>query len=145
MMLQRLLPLALLVMLSAHAHAGQSADRPSGSPVETTFQASADEIANPERGMYVWAADNLAAWTQAQADAQFAAGYRIVYAPVRLDAHAGHALPATLLADLSKGFAVARRAGLKVIPRFMYNFPAGETAYRAAQDAPIDRVLEHIG
>lgn len=145
MMLQRLRPLALLVMLSAHAHAVQSADRPSGDPVETRFKASADEIANPERGMYVWAADNLAAWTQAQADAQFAAGYRIVYAPVRLDAHAGHALPATLLADLTDGFAVARRAGLKVIPRFMYNFPAGETAYRAAQDAPIDRVLEHIG
>lgn len=37
MMLQRLRPLALLVMLSAHAHAGQSADRPAGSPVETTF------------------------------------------------------------------------------------------------------------
>jgi hypothetical protein len=145
MMLQRLRPLALLVMLSAHAHAGQSTDRPSGNPVETTFKASADEIANPERGMYVWAADNLSAWTQAQADAQFAAGYRIVYAPVRLDAHAGHALPATLLGELTDGFAVARRAGLKVIPRFMYNFPAGETAYRAAQDAPIDRVLEHIG
>jgi hypothetical protein len=145
MMLQRLRPLALLVILSAYAHAGQSTDHASGSPAETTFQASADEIANPERGMYVWAADNLAAWTQAQADAQFAAGYRIVYAPVRLDAHAGHALPAALLGDLTKGFAVARRAGLKVIPRFMYNFPAGETAYRAAQDAPIDRVLEHIG
>jgi hypothetical protein len=149
MMLQRLRPLALLVILSAHVQAGQSADRPSGSPpgspVETTFKASADEIANPERGMYVWAADNLAAWTQAQADAQFAAGYRIVYAPVRLDAHAGHALPAALLADLTEGFAVARRAGLKVIPRFMYNFPAGETAYRAAQDAPLERVLEHIG
>jgi hypothetical protein len=64
MMLQRLRPLALLVMLSAHAYAGQPADRPSGNPVETTFQASADEIANPERGMYVWAADNLAAWPQ---------------------------------------------------------------------------------
>jgi len=145
MMLQRLRPLALLVILSAHAHAGQSADRPAGSTVETTFQASSDEIANPERGMYVWAADNLTAWTQTQADAQFAAGYRIVYAPVRLDAHAGHTLPATLLADLTEGFAVARRAGLKVIPRFMYNFPAGETAYRKAQDAPLERVLEHVG
>jgi len=144
MMLQRLRPLALLVMLSGHAHAVQSTDRPDGM-IETTFQASAGEIANPERGMYVWAGDNLAAWTQAQADAQFAAGYRLVYAPVRLDAHAGHALPATLLGELTDGFAVARRAGLKVIPRFMYNFPAGETAYRAAQDAPIDRVLEHIG
>ena len=144
MMLQRLRPLALLVILSAHAHAVQPTDWPGGM-VGTTFRASADEIANPERGMYVWAADNLAAWTQAQADAQFAAGYRIVYAPVRLDAHAGHALPATLLRDVAGGFAIARGAGLKVIPRFMYNFPAGETAYRAAQDAPLERVLAHIG
>jgi len=124
-------PLALLVALAAQAQAG------AGPLVETTFRASDDDIANPERGMYVWAADDLAAWTQAQADAQFAAGYRIVYAPVRLDDHAGAALPASLLGDLSAGFATARRAGLKVIPRFLYNYPKGETEYRSAQDAPL--------
>lgn len=143
--------LALLVAVAAQAHAGRVPDRaatpssPPGSVAATTFRATDADVANPERGMYVWAAQDLAAWTQAQADAQFNAGYRIVYAPVRLDAHAGQALPATLLGGLSKGFATARRAGLKVIPRFMYNFPAGETGYQAAQDASLDRVLEHIG
>ncbi len=117
----------------------------SGGMVETAFRATDAEIANPERGMYVWAADDLASWTQAQADAQFAAGYRIVYAPVRLDQYAGAALPESLLAGVSAGLATARRAGLKVIPRFLYNYPAGETAYRAAQDAPLGRVLGHIG
>ena len=131
-------PLALLVALAAQAQAG------AGPLVETTFRASDDDIANPERGMYVWAADDLAAWTQAQADAQFAAGYRIVYAPVRLDDHAGAVLPASLLGDLSASFATARRAGLKVIPRFLYNYPKGETEYRSAQDAPLSRVLGHI-
>lgn len=144
MMLPRLrplsLPLALLVALLGQAQAAPQA----GATAATTFSATDDDVANPERGMYVWAADNLAAWTQAQADAQFAAGYRLVYAPVRLDGHAGAALPAKLLADLSAGFATARRAGLKVIPRFLYNYPKGETGYQAAQDAPLDRVLGHI-
>jgi len=150
-MMRRLRPLALLAALLGHAHAGRLPERAAaptprpGGVVETTFAATDDDFANPERGMYVWAADDLAAWTQAQADAQFAAGYRLVYAPVRLDAHAGQALPATLLGDLAEGFAKARRAGLKVIPRFLYNYPAGETAYRSAQDAPLERVVGHIG
>ncbi|QBE65831.1 DUF4832 domain-containing protein [Pseudoduganella lutea] len=140
MMMKRLLPLALLLGFAAQA----SLPLPAGM-VETTFRATAEEIANPERGMYVWAADNLVAWTQQQADAQFRAGYRIVYAPVRLDAYAGGPLPEILLAGLSEGFATARRAGLKLIPRFLYNYPAGETGYQAAQDAPLDRVVGHIG
>jgi hypothetical protein len=135
MMRQR--PLALLLALLAQA-------APAAPVVATTFRGSDDDIANPERGMYVWAADNLAAWTQAEANAQFAAGYRLVYAPVRLDAHAGGALPAQMLDDMSRGFAIARRAGLKVIPRFLYNYPKGETGYQAAQDAPLERVLGHI-
>jgi hypothetical protein len=137
--LKRLMPLALLLAFAAQAASGVA-----GGIHETTFRPTDAEIANPERGMYVWAADNLASWTQAQADAQFAAGYRIVYAPVRLDAYAGSPLPQAVLDSLSASFATARRAGLKLIPRFLYNYPAGETAYRSAQDAPLARVLEHI-
>lgn len=138
-MLPRLRPIALLlVALSAQAAP------PPDAMVGTTFRGTDDDVANPERGMYVWAADNLTAWTQAQADAQFAAGYRLVYAPVRLDRYVNEALSAQLLDEVSGGFAIARRAGLKVIPRFIYNYPAGETGYQAAQDAPLDRVLGHI-
>jgi len=137
-------PLCGAVLFLACPHADAQTPRP-GNMVETTFRATNAEIPNPERGMYVWAADNLAAWTQAQADAQFAAGYRIVYAPVRLDAHAGAPLPPQLLDEVTAGFAKARRAGLKVIPRFIYNYPGGETGYQAAQDAPLERVLAHIG
>lgn len=94
--------------------------------------------------MYVWAADNLLQWTQDDAKAQFQAGYRLVYAPVRLDAYASTPLPASLLTQLSDGFAKARRAGLKLVPRFLYNYPANETEYRNVKDAPLDRVLGHI-
>jgi hypothetical protein len=117
---------------------------PAPGAVETSFTASTAEIANPERGMYVWAADNLLQWTQANADAQFQAGYRVVYAPVRLDAYAGTTLPASLLTQLSDRFAIARRAGLKLVPRFLYNYPENETEYQNAKDAPLTRVLGHI-
>ena len=133
------------VLFFPHAAADSRPTLPSDGMAATTFRATDDEIANPERGMYVWAADDLGAWTRAQADAQFAAGYRIVYAPVRLDRYADDALPTNLLDAVSEGFATARRAGLKVIPRFIYNYPGGETGYQAARDAPLERVLGHIG
>lgn len=117
---------------------------PAPGTVETSFTASSAEIANPERGMYVWAADNLLQWTQADADAKFQSGYRVVYAPVRLDAHANTTLPASVLTQLSSGFAMARRAGLKLVPRFLYNYPASETEYQNVKDAPLARVLGHI-
>ncbi len=111
---------------------------------ETHFRPSTAELPNPERGFYVWAADDLLQWTQATADRQFQAGYRLVYAPVRLDAHANAPLPASLLTQLAERFSIARSVGLKLIPRFLYNHPAGETEYRDAQDAPLHRVLAHI-
>lgn len=113
-------------------------------PVETSFTVSTAEIANPERGMYTWAADNLLLWTQADANAQFQAGYRVVYAAVRLDAYANTTLPASLLTQIADGFAKARSAGLKVVPRFLYNYPANETEYQNVKDAPLARVLGHI-
>ncbi|MFG6413137.1 DUF4832 domain-containing protein [Roseateles sp. DC23W] len=117
---------------------------PAAGTVETSFTVSTAEIANPERGMYVWAADNLLLWTQAEADSQFQEGYRVVYAPVRLDAYATTTLPASLLTQLSERFAIARRAGLKLVPRFLYNYPENETEYRNVKDAPLARVLSHI-
>lgn len=49
-----------------------------------------------------------------------------------------------VLAYLDAQFEVVRQAGLKVIPRFAYNFPLeGEYPY-AQPDAPLDLVLLHI-
>lgn len=117
---------------------------PAPGTVETSFTVSTAEIANPERGMYVWAADNLLLWTQADADSQFQQGYRVVYAAVRLDAYAATTLPASLMTQLNERFAIARRAGLKVVPRFLYNYPENETEYQNVKDAPLSRVLGHI-
>lgn len=49
-----------------------------------------------------------------------------------------------VLAYIDEQFKAARQAGLKVIPRFAYNFPqGGEYPYREP-DAPLDLVLLHI-
>ncbi|MBL8277653.1 MAG: DUF4832 domain-containing protein [Pelomonas sp.] len=129
---------------AATAPAPTPGPAPGPAPVETSFTVSTAEIANPERGMYVWAADNLLQWTQANADSQFQQGYRVVYAPVRLDAYANTTLPASVLTQLTNGFTIARRAGLKLVPRFLYNYPENETEYQNVKDAPLARVLGHI-
>jgi hypothetical protein len=49
------------------------------------------------------------------------------------------------LAYVRAQFAAARQAGLKVIPRFSYNFPTGGEWPYQDPDAPLDRVLAHIG
>ncbi|KQV47393.1 hypothetical protein ASC95_24840 [Pelomonas sp. Root1217] len=126
------------------APAPTPAPTPAPATVETSFTVSTAEIANPERGMYTWAADNVLLWTQANADSQFQAGYRVVYAPVRLDAYANTTLPASVLTQLSNAFAIARHAGLKLVPRFLYNYPENETEYQNVKDAPLARVLGHI-
>lgn len=118
---------------------------PAPAPVETTFTASTAEIANPERGFYTWANENFLLWTQAEANSQFAAGYRVVYAPVRLDAHINaNSLPASVMTDLAAKFAIARTAGLKVVPRFLYNYPENETEYQNVKDATLTRILAHL-
>jgi len=63
---------------------------------------------------------------------------------VRLDAYKDSTLPASLLDAVRSGFSHARQQGVKIIPRFVYNYPENETEYKNAVDAPLTRVLGHI-
>ncbi|HXK18853.1 MAG TPA: DUF4832 domain-containing protein [Polyangiaceae bacterium] len=93
---------------------------------------------NPERGFY--ATTNLV-------DAQDLSGLRtsgvtLVHSYVRLDDFRMADIPASLLTQATAGFAQARKAGVKVVLRFAYNFgpyPDSEP------DAPKAWVLKHIG
>lgn len=103
------------------------------------------DIPNPDRGMYTWANGNFAQWDQATADSQASAGFRVVLAFIRLDDYVNtDTLPGSLMTQLSTSFGYARKAGLKVIPRIVYNYPDGETDYRTAKDAPLSRVKAHL-
>jgi hypothetical protein len=71
-------------------------------------------------------------------------GYRLIYVPNDLSAWRDADLPSSYLASLNVGFAKVRAAGLKIVLRFAYNYPANETEYLNAQDASLARVKAHI-
>jgi hypothetical protein len=72
-----------------------------------------------------------------------ARGFRLAFSYVRLDAYRASSLPADWLAKLDAALGAFKSSGVKIILRFSYNFPASETEYRNAQDAPLARVQEH--
>jgi hypothetical protein len=112
--------------------------------VFTQFSGTDAEIANPERGFYRWAWTDLDQFSKSDGADAYKNGIRIVYAMVRLDAYKSSALPANLLSRLRTALSNARQSGVKVIPRFVYNYPANETEYRDVTDASLSRVLAHI-
>lgn len=112
--------------------------------VFTQFSGTDAEIANPERGFYRWAWTDLDQFSKSDGADAYKNGIRIVYAMVRLDGYKSSALPASLLSRLRTALSNARQSGVKVIPRFVYNYPANETEYRDVTDASLSRVLAHI-
>lgn len=124
--------------VDAKLDAGETIDRgPEPATTTSTFTASSASFSNPERG---WMEGGGIAVSGADDDAGFrAAGYALVYGKVRLDAwRSKKTIDASRLSDLDAGFANARKAGIKVVLRFVYNDGPGG-------DAPLDVVLAHIG
>ena len=119
-----------------------SISAPNGT-VQARFAATDGGFDNPERGFYLPAA-NLDRLTADEASKAYAQGFRLLYTRIDLEPYRDGALPPAFLAQLEQGFAAARRSGVKLIVRAVYNYPRGETEYRDAKDASIDRVLEHI-
>jgi len=112
--------------------------------VFSSFTSTTAEIANPDRGFYRWAWTDLNQFTKDDGANAYKNGIRIIYAMVRLDAYKGTTLPASLLTGLRTGFDNARQSGVKIVPRFVYNYPESETEYRNVSDAPLATVLGHI-
>ena len=102
------------------------------------YQPTDEIVLNPERGFF--ATTNLV--DAAELSNLRPSGVTLVHSYVRLDDYRTLDLPASLLAQAAAGFAQARKAGVKVILRFAYNFgpyPNSEP------DAPKAWVLKHIG
>lgn len=101
------------------------------------WSASEARIENPERGFYRFA--ELTA--EPDLRALRAAGDRLVFSAVRLDAFREAPISEEFLARLDRGLGALRGAGLKAILRFAYNagpYPDPEP------DASLPRVLAHI-
>jgi len=104
-------------------------------PTETVTFTGTDELfPNPERGFH--GGVNLVTGTDYSSIP--AQGLTLARSYVRLDDYRYSAIPDSLLTALGVGFEAARTAGIKIVPRFAYNFGMDD-------DAPLSRVLEHIG
>ena len=127
---------------------------PAAVPVTVQLQPLAEDVdvPNPDRGFYRWAALDVDTLTtpaaiavfEADAQAAYDSGYRVLYARIRLDAWRQTAqLPVSVLDAIRAGFGAARRSGVKLLPRFVYNdgpLP-GESL---GLDAPLPVVLAHL-
>ncbi|TMJ11480.1 MAG: DUF4832 domain-containing protein [Alphaproteobacteria bacterium] len=68
----------------------------------------------------------------------------LVHVYFRLDAFRDRPLSPAFLADAQRQFDEARASGVKLVPRFTYNFPAGLPLKPGDEDAPLPLVLRHI-
>jgi Domain of unknown function (DUF4874)/Domain of unknown function (DUF4832) len=102
------------------------------------------DMANPERGWWVFVAEDFASATESEIAGVAAEGVTVAYGIVRLDAYRDSDLPGQLSDALDQRFAWARAHGLKIILRFAYNYPDSSSDYEQARDASLPRVLGHI-
>lgn len=150
-----------LVLATAGAAACVRQAAPPGS-VTVSYQASSEDFPNPERGFTenqlppspahpAWdscgqgnnfTAYNDTAWTPAlrvqDLTAARAAGRSLVYVRYHIAAFRDAPLSDAFLARVDQDFATARTTGVKIVPRFAYNFGTG------GPDAPLQRVLGHL-
>ncbi len=115
-----------------------------GTTVRADFSATNAEYPNPERGFYRAASGNLDGLSAAQVADAYAAGFRLMYTRIDLEAYREADIPDDYLNRLEVAFATARAGGVKLIVRATYNYPRGETEYRDAKDASLERVLSHL-
>jgi len=140
-MLNKSLNCALFVLLVGLLTTNAGAQSAS---VSIQFAPSTDAISNPERGLVGWAGDLADPWEDGIV-AEAARGYPTQRTHIRLDAFRDRDLSEDFLTGLSNGFDAVRRAGVKVIPRFVYNSPKPGPTYRfVAKDAALNRVVRHI-
>lgn len=115
-----------------------------------SYQTSSENFANPERGFYQQEAPlelgegrsplNIEALNKLRGE-----GVSTLRLYLLIDEFRDRPISADTLAYLRAEFGKLRQAGLKAIPRFAYTFPTGGSYPYQDPDAPLSRVLEHIG
>ncbi len=105
-----------------------------------TYQPTTSEFPNPERGFH----DDIELISGGDFSDVRRKGYTISRAYIRLDEYRNRALPTNFLTQLDRQFQLVRSAGIKVIPRFSYNFPTGDGDMDKAPDASLKLTIEHI-
>ncbi|MFK7802059.1 MAG: DUF4832 domain-containing protein [Anaerolineae bacterium] len=110
-----------------------------------TYEEDVSPILNPERGFF----DQTAVlWTD---DLKFVLdmsemrdrGFSIIRLYFVIDEFIDGPIDAETLDVIDRNFGAARENGIKIIPRFTYNYPNNDT-YPEAKDAEVDQILEHL-
>ena len=104
------------------------------------YQPTTAEFPNPERGFY----GNIELMSGQDFSEIRSKGLSIANANIRLDEYRNQPLPAAFLNKLNQQLQLVSRAGIKVIPRFTYNFPEGAADMAQAPDANLDLAVKHI-
>lgn len=97
------------------------------------FQPSSAVLMNPDRGFFTWTDLNYSDFSYVRQT-----GNTLTRPYFRLDDYRNLPLPQSFLDLLTQGFQKARDQSIKIIPRFSYNFRAGDP------DATQQRIQEHI-
>ena len=105
-----------------------------------TYAPATAEVLNPERGFH----NNIELMNDRDFSDVRRKGYTLARSYIRLDEYRNRPLPAAFLAKLDRQFQLVRAAGIKVIPRFSYNFPAGAQEMANAPDASLNLTIAHI-
>lgn len=114
-----------------------------------TYTGSDEIFPNPERGFYnqeapLWVNKQRSPQNVEDLRALRDEGISMVRWYFLIDEFRDKALTAGILDYIDSQFDAAREAGVKVIPRFAYNFPMGGEYPYTDPDAPLSRVLSHI-
>ncbi|HEX2907318.1 MAG TPA: DUF4832 domain-containing protein [Phototrophicaceae bacterium] len=119
-------------------------------PITTiTYTASDELFANPERGFYhqdtpMWLGDERDPLTTDILTEGRREGITMRRWYFLMDEYRETALDTEILAYIESQFTAARAAGVKIIPRFAYNFPEGGEYPYQEPDAALEQVLAHI-
>ncbi|MGH9386566.1 MAG: DUF4832 domain-containing protein [Vicinamibacterales bacterium] len=104
-----------------------------------TFQPTSATFPNPERGFTTW-------WDLSYPDFSWVVsrGQTLARPVFRLDNYRTSPLPQSFLNLLASGFQKARQAGVKLVPRFSYNFPVWINSDPDASQAQIVQHLQQL-
>jgi hypothetical protein len=99
-----------------------------------SYQYDTTDFPNPERGFYWQTNPNYNEFLRARSQDKVT----LFRWPIVLQQFISSSISSSFISQLDSGFAAARRAGSKIIPRFAYNYD------ESGIDAPLDTVLKHI-
>jgi hypothetical protein len=122
----------------------------SPAPTHAQYKSAAQNFPNPERGFYyqdapMWFGTQMTPQTVSSMINLRNRGITVLRWYFLIDEFVAADFDETTLNFIDSQFDTAREAGMKVIPRFSYNFPDGDDEYPYTDpDATLPQMLEHI-